>query len=238
MKKAEAIFFDLDNTLYSYDHTSELADRAIGEYGRMQFGIPAEQIIRETYESMNEIIDRMGESDAAVHDRLLRFKNVLVKHHLPVFPHAREMYELYWGTLLENMTQEPGAFAFLTELKKRGYRLYCATNMTSRIQYMKIQKLGMGSLFTDIITSEEACAEKPQKAFFLYCAGVVREKPEDCIFIGDNYRLDVLGSESAGMRGIHYQTEDLAQRHRKADPGVPVITDYRDLDRCMALITG
>ena len=96
----------------------------------------------------------------------------------------------------------------------------------------------MGSLFTDIITSEEACAEKPQKAFFLYCAGVVGEKPEDCIFIGDNYRLDVLGSESAGMRGIYYQTEDLAHRHRKADPGVPVITDYRDLDRCMALITG
>lgn len=233
----KTIFFDLDNTLYSYDHTSELADQAVGAYGEAQFGISAEQFIREIYESMDEIIDRMDESNAAVHDRLIRFKNVLVKHRFPVFPHAGEMYELYWGTLLGHMTPEPGAFAFLTELKKRGYRIYCATNMTSRIQYLKIRKLGMGSLFDDIITSEEACAEKPQTEFFLYCAEAAGEKPENCIFIGDNYRLDVLGSGAAGMRGIHYQTPDLALRHRAADPGTPVITDYRDLDRCISLIT-
>ena len=234
----KTIFFDLDNTLYSYDHMSKLADQAIGAYGDAQFGIPAEQIIRETYESMDEIAERMDETNAAVHDRLIRFKNVLLKHGLPVFPYAGEMYELYWGALLEHMTPEPGAFAFLTELRKRGYRLYCATNMTSRIQFLKIRTLGMGSLFSDLITSEEACAEKPQEAFFLYCAKVAGEKPEECIFIGDNYRLDVAGSVHAGMKGIHYQTPDLALRHRAADPGTPVITDYRDLNRCMAIITG
>ncbi|MEE8835899.1 MAG: HAD family hydrolase [Eubacteriales bacterium] len=232
----KTIFFDLDNTLYSFDHTSALADQAVGLYCERQFGIDREQAIRETYESMNEITARMGERNSAVHDRLIRFKNVLLKHGWPVFPHAGEMYELYWGTLTDAMVPEPGVYAFLHELKKEGFRLFCATNMTSRIQYRKIRKLGMGSLFTDLITSEEACAEKPQKEFFEYCADAALEKPEACIYVGDNYRLDVLGSRQAGMKSIHYQTPDLALRHRKAEPGTPVITDYRDLDTCMKIV--
>lgn len=235
---SRTIFFDLDNTLYNYDQMSVIADRAIGEYCELQYGIPAEQAIRETYDSMNEITDRMGPSNSAVHDRMIRFKDVLVKHGLPVFPGAREMYELYWGTIFQHMTPEPGVYAFLTALKNRGFRIYCGTNMTSRIQYLKIQTLGMGSLFTDMITSEEACAEKPQKEFFLYCAKVAGVKPEECVFVGDDYELDIKGSRAAGMKGIHYYPEKFASSHMKAAPGIPVITDYRDLEACLRLVEG
>lgn len=234
MKKV--IFFDLDNTLYSYDHCAELADEAIENFCARQFGIPREETAAEVPAVMNRIIEEMGPEQAATHDRLLRFKRFLQDHSLPIFPYAGIMYDLYWDTLIGAAKPEPGAWELLMELRRQGWYIACATNMTSLIQYRKIRKLGMGSLLDDLLTSEEACTEKPFPAFFRFCAERVGVPPEACVFVGDNFRLDVLGSEAAGMHGIHYQTPDLALRHRKADPGYPVIRDYRDTEDCIRII--
>jgi putative hydrolase of the HAD superfamily len=236
MKKA--VFFDLDNTLYSYDHASEPADRAVQNFCLRQFGIPAAETAAGITDTMNLLIEEMGWKQAATHDRLIRFSRFLQNRSLPSLPYAGMMDELYWDTLIAAAVPEKGAWQLLAYLKEKGYFIGCATNMTSLVQYRKLKKLGMETLIDMLITSEEACTEKPDPEFFRFCAARAGVKPEECVFIGDNYRLDVQGSEAAGMTGIHYQTDDLALRHKRGAAGCRLITDFTDLEQCMSQIEG
>ncbi|MGI6055798.1 MAG: HAD family hydrolase [Bilifractor sp.] len=232
----KAVFFDLDNTLYSYDNADDAAQKAVDEFCARQFGLPAEFTERRLHEIMELLIEEMGWRQAATHDRLIRFSRFLQDIGQPVFPYAGMMYDIYWDTLIQNMTPEKGVYRFLGELKGRGYYVACATNMLSRIQYRKVRKLGMGSLLEDLITSAEVCTEKPDPEFFRFCVKKAGFKPEECGYIGDNYRLDVLGSREAGLLGILYQTPELAARHEGAGPGEAVIRDYSELEENLRLI--
>lgn len=232
----KAVFFDLDNTLYSYDHADAVAAAKVQAYCRTQFGLDPEYTHRKITETMNQLIDEMGWKQAATHDRLIRFSRFLQEIGQPVFPYAGIMYSLYWDTLIQSMVPEKGVYPFLLALRRRGYYVACATNMLSAVQYRKIRHLGMGSLLDDLITSAEACTEKPDPEFFRFCVRKAGFVPEECVYIGDNYRLDVLGSASAGLQPILYQTPDLALRHEGAAAGVPVISDYTDLERNLLLI--
>ena len=232
----KAVFFDLDNTLYSYDNADEAAQRALNEFCARQFGLSKEFTERKIHEMMDLLIEEMGWRQAATHDRLIRFSRFLQEIGQPIFPYAGMMYEIYWDTLIQNMKPEKGVYRFLEALKGRGYDVACATNMMSQMQYRKVQKLGMGSLLEDLITSAEVCTEKPDPEFFRFCVKKAGFQPEECVYIGDNYRLDVLGSRAAGLLGIHYQTEELARRHRQADPGIPVIRDYSDIEKNLSMI--
>ncbi len=236
--RTEAVFFDLDNTLYSYDRGADAAEAALGAYIERQFGIPGEEAIAQIYEVMRRLTLEMGVKQAATHDRMIRFQRFLQERKLPIFPYAGIMYDLYWGTLLETVNPEPGVHELIRELRRRNLFIGCGTNMTSRMQYLKIQKLGMGSLIDDMITSEEACTEKPDPEFFRYCADKHGFAPEHCVFIGDNYSIDVQGSMAAGMHGILYQTPELAARHCTVGPEQETITDYRDLEKCLQMILG
>lgn len=232
----KAVFFDLDNTLYSYDNADDAAQRSLNRFCARQFGLSEEFTGRRIHEIMDQLIGEMGWKQAATHDRLIRFSRFLQDIGQPVFPYAGMMYDIYWDTLIQNMTLEKGVYRFLGELKNRGYYVACATNMLSWIQYRKVRKLGMGSLLEDLITSAEVCTEKPDPEFFRFCVKKAGFQPDECVYIGDNYRLDVLGSREAGLRGILYQTAELAARHEGAEPGTPVIRDYSELEKNLKLI--
>ncbi|MGN0362801.1 MAG: HAD family hydrolase [Bilifractor sp.] len=234
----KAVYFDLDNTLYSYDHADAAAAARVQAYCKEQFGLEREYTHRKITEIMNGLIDEMGWKQAATHDRLIRFSRFLQEIGQPVFPYAGIMYSLYWDTLIDNMVPEKGVYAFLQMLRQRGYYVACATNMLSAVQYRKIRHLGMGSLLDDLITSAEACTEKPDPEFFRFCVRKAGFAPEECVYIGDNYRLDVLGSAEAGLHAILYQTQDLAKRHEGAPAGIPVICDYTETVRNIKLIEG
>lgn len=232
----KAVFFDLDNTLYSYDNADDAAQKSLNRFCARQFGLSEEFTGRRIHEIMDHLIGEMGWKQAATHDRLIRFSRFLQDIGQPVFPYAGMMYDIYWDTLIQNMTPEKGVYRFLGELKNRGYYVACATNMLSWIQYRKVRKLGMGSLLEDLITSAEVCTEKPDPEFFRFCVKKAGFQPDECVYIGDNYRLDVLGSREAGLRGILYQTAELAARHEGAEPGAAVIRDYSELEKNLKLI--
>lgn len=232
----KAVFFDLDNTLYSYDNADDMAQRSLNRFCARQFGLSEEFTGRRIHEIMDQLIGEMGWKQAATHDRLIRFSRFLQDIGQPVFPYAGMMYETYWDTLIQSMTPEKGVYRFLEELKRRGYYVACATNMLSWIQYRKVRKLGMGGLLEDLITSAEVCTEKPDPEFFRFCVKKAGFQPDECVYIGDNYRLDVLGSREAGLYGILYQTAELAARHEGAEPGAAVIRDYSELEKNLKLI--
>lgn len=221
----KAIIFDIDNTLYSYDDAHAVAWEVLCAYALAQLGMDRETFSRCHKDAAALVRDRLGTDCAALHNRQLRYQVLLEENHLPLH-HAIAMNDLYWNTLIASAVPNPGIAECLPALKQAGFILGIGTDMTIDYQLKKLTKLQMLHLFDFIVSSEEVNAEKPGVKLFLTCAKKAGVKPEECLFIGDSLKKDVLGSRAAGMHALWY-TPDPEQAALR--PEIETINHYDQL---------
>ena len=89
-------------------------------------------------------------------------------------------------------------------------------------QLRKLEKIGLLPCFHRIVVSEEVGTEKPERAFFDFCIRESGFRPEECLMVGDNLDLDILGAERAGMPALWYTVPENLSRH-------PGFSHYREL---------
>ncbi len=89
----------------------------------------------------------------------------------------------------------------LEQLKKK-YKLAVLTNGNSGSQRRKLKTIALDEYWDYTLVSEEFGISKPDPAIFQYTAGQLNLPVEDCAYVGDNYRIDVLGSLNAGMMPV------------------------------------
>ncbi|MBQ8833821.1 MAG: HAD family hydrolase [Oscillospiraceae bacterium] len=199
----KAVLFDIDNTLYGYDAAHAMAWEALCAYVQEHLHMDRETFTRRHREAMDIVKERLGVDCAALHDRCLRYQILLEKHGLPLH-HALTMSELYWDTLIRSAEPTPGIMECLPILKKAGYILGIGTDMTLEYQLKKLTRLQMLPYFDFLVTSEEVNGEKPDRKLFLTCAQKAGVAPEECLFIGDSLKKDVLGAKNAGMEALWF----------------------------------
>jgi len=95
------------------------------------------------------------------------------------------------------------------ELKKRKYLIGIITNADRSVIDLT-SSLGLSRYLAAVITSEQVRAEKPDAAIFkaAYVQGGL--KPDEMIYVGDQYKSDVLGAKNAGSQGILLDRYNLA----------------------------
>lgn len=223
----KAAIFDIDNTLYNLDKANETAMSALGIYVKKNFGMEPEETRRLAGKCMGIVAQRTGDY-AAQHNRLLRYQCFLEQIGSTDYQKAMEMYHVYWDTVLAVMEPEPGIVSLFLRLKDAGIRLGIGSDMTAYIQYKKLEKLGVLRYLDFLVMSEEAGAEKPAPRFFDLCVKKAGCRPEECVFIGDNLKKDVIGSTECGLKGTWYNPED---KEAKEAAGYPVITSFEDYMR-------
>ena len=89
----------------------------------------------------------------------------------------------------------------LTALKKRGLTLGLISNIEQNIDET-LTRLELPSWLDIVVTSQDAGANKPQPEIFLEALKRAGARPEEALYIGDQYQVDVLGAQGAGMQGI------------------------------------
>ena len=62
------------------------------------------------------------------------------------------------------------------------------------------RKLGIESYLDFIVTPEDAGADKPDPAIFTFALSKGGIKPEEAIFVGDQYKVDIVGARAAGIK--------------------------------------
>ncbi len=211
-----AVIFDIDDTLYSYIDANRKAHAALSAYTEEAFGWEPGASERLSLEMMDRMHLQMGDV-AAYHNRLLRFQNILEDHGLPLFPHALRMTELYWDTLIRESEISPGAADTMRLLKERGMQLGIGTDMTALYQFKKLEHLDLLRYLDWVVTSEEACAEKPSPDFFSLCVRKAGCRPEECLFIGDNYVKDYRGALASGLHALWFVPPALADKREASD---------------------
>lgn len=199
----KAVLFDIDNTLYSYDKGHAVAWKALCSYVQENLGMDALTFERCHKEAAAIVEARLGADCASLHNRTLRYYILLENNKLPLH-HAVPMGELYWDTLIRSSRPAPGIMDCLPKLKEAGYILGIGTDMTIEYQLKKLEKLQMLPFFDFIVSSEEVNVEKPHRKLFLTCAMKAGVSPEECLFIGDSLKKDILGAKNAGMKALWF----------------------------------
>lgn len=197
----KGIIFDLDNTLYSYDLCNEAAMVHVLDYAA-KAGIEKEQFLSAFAQGKQAVKECLGSNCAATHNRLLYFQKTLEILNRNPLCEAMDFYNQYWDHFLENMKLFDGAIDFLSQLKEKGIQMAICTDLTSHIQYRKIRKLGLDSYIHILVTSEEVGVEKPDSKMFLTALQKMELKPEECTFIGDDLKKDIIGASNVSIEPI------------------------------------
>lgn len=203
MSKIKAIFFDLDDTLVNSRNAEIKAacefKKKFPEFDNMEdkeFEELWHKIAIEQYErySKNEI--------SYERHRIDRVKSLFSKFNIEKNDdEARQIFNIYLELYEKNWKLFDDSKEVLEKLKGN-YKLGLITNGDSNQQRKKISLTEIGDYFSNIIISSEAEVSKPNKKIFEIACEKIEEEPQNCVMIGDSYKLDIQGAENYGLNAI------------------------------------
>ena len=115
--------------------------------------------------------------------------------------------------------------------KLAGHTLCIATNAgSSDSEAVKkgLAMVGADKYFTFIFSSWDIGFVKPDPRFFGFVTDALKTHPSDCIMIGDNYKKDITGAKTAGMKTILFNPSNLEGPFPDADA---VIVEMQNLPK-------
>jgi len=95
----------------------------------------------------------------------------------------------------------PGAREVLAELGEKGYRLGVISNSDGRLEAM-LTEAGLAERLSVIIDSHVVGIEKPDPRIFHLALERAGVPPEQAIYVGDFYSLDIVAARHAGLDAI------------------------------------
>lgn len=116
-----------------------------------------------------------------------------------------ELTKIYWDAVKEKSEPYKDALSTLAYLKKKKYVLGMVTD-TDGVKEMKskrIKSLHFKEWFDAVVVAGENTEQtKPDKAPFLLVLKRLNLKPKQCVFVGNNLLVDILGAKKAGMATV------------------------------------
>lgn len=187
---SEALVFDLDDTLYLERDYVRSGFRAVARFCAERFGYEMDEVAHE--------LESLFEEEP----RLPAFDRWLASKSLSVETHRREMVDVYRAHQ-PALRPVDGAAETLAELAK-AHTLGLLTDGSSRRQRAKLDALGIASLFSEIVVSEDLgpATAKPDRRLFREIADKLETPPNDCVYLADNPEKDFIGARRAGFGSI------------------------------------
>ncbi|AKG53417.1 2-haloalkanoic acid dehalogenase [Dehalogenimonas sp. WBC-2] len=202
----QAVFFDLYQTLVGYNPPREewesqmldkLGIKASPQAFNKSFTLADEYFYSEN--AKKPLSKRPSEDVAKVyfHHQSIVLKEGGIE---PAPDLVRSMLARWRDTKLNHVLFNDVLPSF-TELKRMNMTLGLISNVDKDITGL-LDDLGLSSFLTTVVTSQETGFTKPHPEIFQEALRRVEIAAEDVIFVGDQYKIDVLGATAAGMKGI------------------------------------
>lgn len=194
MGRIKRIFFDLGLTLVENDAPLRYADILTG------LGKPVtEQQAKTAYHLANKYFmreepGRLGAgTEQVLADFLRRLCGFLEADALSgeLFRQLRAEGGRSWRCF-------PFTLATLDALRAEGYRLGLISNWDPSCREV-LRATGLDTRLDPVVVSCEAGVEKPDPQIFQKALALSGEKPEECLYVGDNYYDDGVGATAVGM---------------------------------------
>lgn len=144
---------------------------------------------------------------------------------------AQELLETHiYGTYMNMLSRAkpyPQVGPLLADLKKAGLKLGVITDYPVGA---KLSALGFDQYWDVAISADTMGHLKPEPDAFIMAAEELKISPEQIIYVGNEYKYDIIGAKRAGMKAAH-----LAQ---KAVPDSAADITFSDFDDLRSYILG
>jgi putative hydrolase of the HAD superfamily len=201
LQTAQAVFFDFGDTLASLEPARE----ALFVKAARSIGVELEpEAVRRAY----QIVDFNNKySSVTVTDRDAFYDdyNSKLVEALGISSHFRSLgpallkqfkREKHWKLFDETATA-------LSQLKQSGRPLALVANWDKNLPTL-IERLGIAANFSCVIASQAVGVEKPNPAIFQLAVEELslRVSEQIVLYVGNEYRADVLGARAAGLTPV------------------------------------
>lgn len=205
MSKYSHIIFDLDRTLFDFERS---AKEALQDLHAMYL-TPHTKKSFEEFHSLYKVINnglwdeyRRGIIPKEVL-RIKRFAMSLEELNIHKPNIAAQMADMYVRITAEKAYLFPYTLEILEYLKPK-YELAIMTNGFKEVQYPKLDRGGIRDYFKYIFISEEIGYNKPDIRIFEHAIKDMNTKSKNCLMVGDDFAVDIVGAAKAGMDQIYF----------------------------------
>lgn len=190
----QAVFFDMDDTIYDTSGFAAIARRAAVK-SMVHNGLKCSE--DEGYECLMEIVKEKG-SNYDKHFNILTERINGEEDSLIIV----NGIITYHNTKFAMLKLEPESFSILLYLKSKNYKVGLITNGKKLKQWEKLVRLGVYPFFDDVVTSEDVGIEKPDVEIFKIAMDRLNVTADTSIMIGNNFDTDIIGACNAGMQSM------------------------------------
>lgn len=212
MPAYQHIFFDLDHTLWDFERCScETLEELFHAH---QMHTLADNICADTFVNTFRKINRRlwilyGAGEITQQElRTTRFNLILNELGIVKQDISAKLADDYIQLCPQKPHLLPYAKEVLDYLSNK-YILHIITNGFADVQMVKLKSANITSYFSEIITSEKAGCQKPDKRIFDFILQRIKSHPSECIMIGDSLDSDIKGAQNAHIDHIFYNYENL-----------------------------
>jgi len=232
MKRYRGFLFDADNTLFDYDRAER---EALTETIREMVPSAPVDTVLALYRPINAEFWRRFEEGTVTLEELKpgRFRALLeafsASGAFGATGDPAAMSNRYLSVLATKAYLSPHARKTLEKLRQRA-SLCLVTNGLASVQRGRLEKAGIGGLFTAVLISEEIGVSKPDPTFFRMAAEALGLPPADLLCVGDSPKSDIRGARAFGIDTCWYAQD--AATWPEAEPApLYTIRDLRELER-------
>lgn len=211
-RKAQAVVFDLDDTLYPFDQFRRSGFAAVAAHLEHTRGIDRRAAYRQLSRSsrgpgrgreLQQLLETM-ELPATLLPELVD----LVRHHIP------------------SLKLPPTSLRVLNALRP-DWKLGILTNGSQVTQARKVAGLGVAPLVDAVVYAQQhgTGMGKPEPAPFLEIADRLRVTPSRIVFVGDDETADIRGAAGVGMRTVRVTKWHPASRGTSGDALIASLTE-------------
>ena len=102
----------------------------------------------------------------------------------------------------------PEAHTVLRALRDDGYTLGLVSNRAEELTPVAAE-LGLSSYFHFTLSGGQVSAWKPDTRIFYRACELANTSPAECLYVGDNFYADVVGSQAAGLVPVLLDPNDI-----------------------------
>ena len=194
--KYRYIFVDLDNTLLDFEAAEEYSFYYTAQSHGLTFG----EAELERYKAINAPLWKMMERREITKDALVvrRFRELFGA--LGISGIDPEQYNADYLNNLSLCTRPIDGAEELCRFIHENAMLIIATNGVSATQHRRIAVSGLEPWMDQVVVSDDAGAEKPDRRYFdrAFAVSGASDK-SDCIIIGDSLTSDIRGGQQFGI---------------------------------------
>ena len=191
-----AVLFDAGNTLVFLDY-GRMAEGVSAALGIPLSGDALEAHASEASRAMEQASGNDQHRAAAYLEALFRLAGVPLDRMREVRQHLLTMHQErhLWSSV------RPRTVESLSKLRAAGLRLGIVSNSDGRVDEA-LTAAGLRQYFDVVVDSALVGIEKPNPAIFLAALDALGVAPEEALYVGDLYEVDVVGAQAAGMEAV------------------------------------